>query len=301
VAACCFMDDHCEEIGQADCAAQGANWQPTAVCADMPCGPHDFTVNRTGDIANSIDNLEVDGLVYNVQFVHGLGQEVFPDAPLDFDFADIGAAGAAADAVSFALNTVEIVTLVGSSGVTSDTFYIPYDEDPDIFAVESGTYLAPDWVDVAGDVITDKTPEMFAIFNVVTGNGACCVGTTCSIETPAECKSLGGDYQGDGTSCSGDPCGGGGPDCPGEGACNEANGTPGCEDEACCNAVCTIDPFCCEVEWDAECVSDAADACDSGNPVCPGEGSCFEDHPGLGCEDEDCCIVVCVCIINYTM
>ncbi len=37
--------------------------------------------------------------------------------------------------------------------------------------------------------------------------GACCVGTSCSVTTEADC---GGDYLGDGTDCSGDPCGGGG-------------------------------------------------------------------------------------------
>ncbi|MDP6416497.1 MAG: hypothetical protein QGG54_15925, partial [Gammaproteobacteria bacterium] len=51
--------------------------------------------------------------------------------------------------------------------------------------------------------------------------GACCVGTSCSVETEANCSAAGGTYNGDGSSCSGDPCGGGGceagysPDCMG--------------------------------------------------------------------------------------
>ncbi|MEE2906560.1 MAG: hypothetical protein VX527_01885 [Planctomycetota bacterium] len=40
--------------------------------------------------------------------------------------------------------------------------------------------------------------------------GACCVQTDCFIVTETDCVNNGGDYQGDGTSCAGNPCGGGG-------------------------------------------------------------------------------------------
>ena len=56
-----------------------------------------------------------------------------------------------------------------------------------------------------------------------------------------------------------DGCGGGGCGDPLAGACNEANGTPGCSDVACCEAVCAVDSFCCDTEWDAACVTIAAD------------------------------------------
>ena len=52
--------------------------------------------------------------------------------------------------------------------------------------------------------------------------GACCVDTTCSTSTEADCSAAGGTYNGDGSSCASDPCGGGGeceagysPDCMG--------------------------------------------------------------------------------------
>ena len=52
--------------------------------------------------------------------------------------------------------------------------------------------------------------------------GACCVGTSCTVETEVNCAAAGGTYNGDGSSCDGDPCGGGGgceagysPDCMG--------------------------------------------------------------------------------------
>ncbi len=38
--------------------------------------------------------------------------------------------------------------------------------------------------------------------------GACCVDTDCTIETQTDCESMGGNYQGDGTTCDPDPCAG---------------------------------------------------------------------------------------------
>lgn len=38
--------------------------------------------------------------------------------------------------------------------------------------------------------------------------GACCVGTTCTIRTFTNCDNAGGDWQGAGTGCSGNTCGG---------------------------------------------------------------------------------------------
>lgn len=45
------------------------------------------------------------------------------------------------------------------------------------------------------------------------------------------------------------------------GACCESNGTPGCVDLWCCEAVCAEDAFCCNVLWDAKCASRAAIVC----------------------------------------
>ena len=43
--------------------------------------------------------------------------------------------------------------------------------------------------------------------------------------------------------------------------CCEANGTPGCDDPACEEVVCKIDPLCCEVEWDRGCGEMAVELC----------------------------------------
>ncbi len=45
------------------------------------------------------------------------------------------------------------------------------------------------------------------------------------------------------------------------GACDQSNGTPGCNDVVCCNIVCQADPFCCDTSWDAICAEAASTAC----------------------------------------
>ncbi|MCH8965917.1 MAG: hypothetical protein IIB58_13210, partial [Planctomycetes bacterium] len=60
---------------------------------------------------------------------------------------------------------------------------------------------------------------------------------------------------------------------PKAGPCNQANGTPGCDDSACCHSVCDLDPYCCEVAWDALCAGP--------NEIVPG-ASCVELFDGRG-------------------
>lgn len=80
--------------------------------------------------------------------------------------------------------------------------------------------------------------------------------------------------------------------CPGDGACDIPNSTPGCENTACCVDVCAADPLCCEVVWDAACAAAARDLCR--NDACPGKHPCFDPDDEVGCADEDCCNAVCL-------
>ena len=51
------------------------------------------------------------------------------------------------------------------------------------------------------------------------------------------------------------------------GSCYESNGSPGCSEMDCCEAVCNFDPYCCQITWDASCKNKAL----SGNfPECDG-------------------------------
>lgn len=50
------------------------------------------------------------------------------------------------------------------------------------------------------------------------------------------------------------------------GGCYEAHLTPGCNAEDCCNTVCEIQPFCCQVTWDQTCVIIATLECGADGP-----------------------------------
>lgn len=45
------------------------------------------------------------------------------------------------------------------------------------------------------------------------------------------------------------------------GECDEAHGGLGCVDPACCTAVCTVNPLCCDIAWDAGCVEVGVELC----------------------------------------
>ena len=80
--------------------------------------------------------------------------------------------------------------------------------------------------------------------------------------------------------------------CPSDGDCLEPHGNPGCSNQDCCEAICGLDPFCCD-SWDDTCVVYA-------NASCPGlcgadaSGSCFAPHPNPACNDSACCDSVCL-------
>lgn len=89
---------------------------------------------------------------------------------------------------------------------------------------------------------------------------------------------------------------GGSSDCPGEGDCCQDNGTPGCDYPECCELVCSVDSFCCDVEWSQACADLAQNLCTelcSGHEACPGQGSCCSPNGTVGCDDPTCCNVVC--------
>ncbi len=94
----------------------------------------------------------------------------------------------------------------------------------------------------------------------------------------------------DGTGADG-ACG------PGAGDCCAQNGSPGCEDSTCCEAVCIDDPFCCEITWDDVCAARAADQCATcALPSCNEDaGDCCSANGTPGCDDSDCCAIVSAC------
>jgi len=49
--------------------------------------------------------------------------------------------------------------------------------------------------------------------------------------------------------------------CASTSSCGIVHAEPGCADQLCCGQVCAINPLCCELGWDAQCVSTAVQAC----------------------------------------
>lgn len=91
--------------------------------------------------------------------------------------------------------------------------------------------------------------------NCQTGVGPCCILGSCSIRTQTECASLGGTYQGDGTSCAGITCpppptqaccfAGGGCLNLSPANCTGAGGTPGGLGTSCATYNCNPTGACC--------------------------------------------------------
>lgn len=90
------------------------------------------------------------------------------------------------------------------------------------------------------------------------------------------------------TDC-GAGCGAGGADC-----C-VAHPSPGCNDPACCDYICSFDAACCEFIWDGICRDNAIKFCAvCGQSVCGvGAGDCCAAHGSAGCSDPDCCDMIC--------
>jgi hypothetical protein len=72
----------------------------------------------------------------------------------------------------------------------------------------------------------------------------------------------------------------------GSGSCLVVHGTPACDDSSCCSAVCLIDPACCSISWDADCVNAASTEC----LTCGGSGAgdCFAESDLPFCDDSEC-------------
>ena len=74
-------------------------------------------------------------------------------------------------------------------------------------------------------------------------------------------------------------------------SCLIPHDTPGCSSPACCDAVCTQLPDCCQFAWDALCVAEVPSACEGcGEPFA---GNCFAAHSSPACNDAVCCAAVC--------
>ena len=92
-------------------------------------------------------------------------------------------------------------------------------------------------------------------------------------------------------SCGVDLCAAATGDCLAEGGL----GGPGCGDGACCDTTCEADQYCCDVEWDSFCASEAEGLCDGSFAACEtATGTCGSINSTSGCSNTNCCNTVCV-------
>ncbi|MEE2907734.1 MAG: hypothetical protein VX527_07860 [Planctomycetota bacterium] len=145
-----------------------------------------------------------------------------------------------------------------------------------------------------------------ALEGVPDPTGACCVGSSCSVGTAAECANDGGDYQGDDTDCSDDPCYTPPPTgacCVGsncsvgtEDECNSAGGNYLGDDTDCSDDPCYVPPTgaCC---IGRDCSVGTQDACKSAGGLYLGDDTncsgdpCFVPPPtGACCVGSDCSV-----------
>lgn len=80
------------------------------------------------------------------------------------------------------------------------------------------------------------------------------------------------------------------------GDCAVPHPNPSCNRRSCCETVCAIDPFCCDVSWDFTCALYASLQCPPDQPgTCgdPAAGPCTEAHSAPACADQACCELVC--------
>jgi len=132
---------------------------------------------------------------------------------------------------------------------------------------------------------TPGCPEDPAVEACVCNFDAYC----CDRQWDAMCVGIG---QGD---CGLDCIGGGG---GGGGDCCMAQGGPECDDMAVNDCVCELDGYCCDVQWDEICVSEAQYVCmdDCGLPPA-NMGDCCMEQPGPGCDDM--AVTDCTCMIDF--
>lgn len=80
------------------------------------------------------------------------------------------------------------------------------------------------------------------------------------------------------------------------GDCFLPRGLPACNDGTCCAAVCGLDPYCCQAEWDDNCVNEASKLpLDCRRAECgdPDSGDPCEPHPSPASNNLACCKLVC--------
>ncbi|MFM1822804.1 MAG: Leukotoxin [Planctomycetota bacterium] len=261
-AACCetTWDQACVDQARALCLVQGP--APAAsfneIRIDEPTGvdPNEY-IEITGTPGTSLDGVAV------VIVGDGAEPNGVIEAVIRLDGAVIPEDGILLVAESsFTLGTPDVVASMNLENGDSVTYFLVF----------NFTGLANSDIDADGDCVLDSMPwdAMLDSLGVSGGDGLCLYSET----------TVGPDYFGlpahvvkclDGAWRFGtfDPTLKGAYDTPGSAntvcppdyacgdakaeSCFEAHAAPGCNDQACCDAICRVDIACCEIGWDQTC------------------------------------------------
>ncbi len=136
----------------------------------------DFIVvtDELGTNATGILNLEVDGVLYDVEFVFDFGLDVFGAPPFTFQL-EIQAINAH-EAVNIALNSEPLVTTVGPDW--SKGYAVPFDFDELSYVIHGSQYspVLADWAQVPNSHTVDQLmPFSYAVFTVVPTPATACL------------------------------------------------------------------------------------------------------------------------------
>jgi hypothetical protein len=138
--------------------------------------------------------------------------------------------------------------------------------------------LGPAWVEGG----TCELPP----FAHACGQSACCKpDDTCENLTKNECNAV-PPLDGARLWQGGDFCGEGDQACPfsacvaRQGVCSLVHEGVGCSDPICCTDICTLDPWCCHVEWDRLCVDYASELCSTPGSTPAINDFCYPIQPG---------------------
>ncbi|MCH7798090.1 MAG: hypothetical protein IID28_06555 [Planctomycetes bacterium] len=273
--ACCFADDTCTDGSQESCDAAGGFYQGDGTtCLDADCFPcadpalideNEPDCGIPADTVNGGCNLAPPLFTPIACGDRICGTSAIDGPQRDFDWYAIELTVPSritwevAPQFTAVIGMVEYVTqFTGSgncrdlSGASNPLAVIPAGQVGSVTTVclPAGTFYF--FVTPQTGQVVPCGQQYRAVATCQAGcAGACCINGNCSSTVTEQlCVFFGGSFQGEATGCF-PPCGS-----PGAGSCCLPGCTPNCDDTDCCQAVCTIDPFCCDVTWDLTCASE---------------------------------------------
>ncbi len=286
--ACCLPDGSCSETSDADCTAQGGAFTAGATCADA-------NANGTADVCEP----PADCCVDNPNGAPGCAGNTACETCVcgaDSYCCDSVWDVLCADRANFQCFAECGCPAPGACCLPDGSCIETNDAD---CTAQGGTYNGSATCDDAnlnGTADVCETPAQ----------GDCCHATDAAGCTNAACESCvcGADSYCCDTAWDADcvDCANGGPgfggacasvDCTADcgctalGDCCAPQGGAGCVDAGCQDCVCANDPFCCNTQWDEQCVGTAVDVCGffcncpAPTACCDPSGTCTMEIPGV--------------------